>query len=61
MEHCMEEKLDMTTPPFGYFSQLRVHDTARPKPIGSAFEFLNGGVSVPRDLKQTVNDNFDLK
>jgi len=31
-DQCMKEKMNMERPPFGYFSQVRVHQTSRPKP-----------------------------
>jgi len=31
-DRCMEEKFGLKRPPFGYFTQLRVHDSARPAP-----------------------------
>lgn len=50
MEQCMDEKLGMKKPPFGYFTQLRVHETERPKPKSAATEFKNPTVGFPKDF-----------
>ncbi|XP_068621950.1 NADH dehydrogenase [ubiquinone] 1 alpha subcomplex subunit 8 [Battus philenor] len=32
LDKCMLENLNLERPPFGYFCEVRVHDTKRPKP-----------------------------
>jgi NADH dehydrogenase (ubiquinone) 1 alpha subcomplex subunit 8 len=49
-DHCMREKLGIERPPFGYFTQLRVHETSRPKPKGNAPEFKDPTIGLPSDF-----------
>ncbi|XP_072937593.1 NADH dehydrogenase [ubiquinone] 1 alpha subcomplex subunit 8 [Epargyreus clarus] len=32
-DKCMLEKMNLERPPFGYFTEVRVHDSKRPKPL----------------------------
>uniref|UniRef100_A0A6P6YKK6 NADH dehydrogenase [ubiquinone] 1 alpha subcomplex subunit 8-like n=1 Tax=Dermatophagoides pteronyssinus TaxID=6956 RepID=A0A6P6YKK6_DERPT len=51
---CMEQKMGIKRPPFGYFSQLRVHETSRPKPKSFATEFKDQNVGVPIDFEEKI-------
>ncbi|KAI7694030.1 NADH dehydrogenase [ubiquinone] 1 alpha subcomplex subunit 8 [Sarcoptes scabiei] len=53
---CMEEKLGIKKPPFGYFSQLRIHETSRPKPKSFATEFKDSNVDVPDNFEEKVDE-----
>lgn len=37
MDVCVEEKLNITRPPMGYFSKLHVHESDHPKPEPTKF------------------------
>ncbi|OTF75843.1 hypothetical protein BLA29_009268 [Euroglyphus maynei] len=50
----MEEKMGIKRPPFGYFSQLRVHESSRPKPKSFATEFKDPNVGVPIDFEEKI-------
>ncbi|XP_054161772.1 NADH dehydrogenase [ubiquinone] 1 alpha subcomplex subunit 8-like [Oppia nitens] len=49
-DQCMSEKLGINRPPLGYFTQLRVHQTDRPKPGGVAPRFNDPSVPLPEDF-----------
>ena len=54
MEQCMAEKMGMQKPPFGYFTQLRIHETERPKPKSFGTEFKNANVGVQKDFEEEI-------
>ncbi|XP_053201920.1 NADH dehydrogenase [ubiquinone] 1 alpha subcomplex subunit 8-like [Panonychus citri] len=49
---CMYRKLGMEKPPFGYFSQVRVHDPERPKPAKWVADFPEPSGIVPPELPE---------
>ena len=48
---CMEKKLKMQKAPFGYFSQLRLHETSRPKPAPFLPEWPQKTPGLPQDYE----------
>lgn len=56
MDQCMSEKLGMTPPPIGYFSQLRIHDSERPKPKSFATEFIKPNQGVTREFAEQADN-----
>lgn len=48
---CMEKKLKAAKAPFGYFSQIRIHETSRPKPAPFVPEFPNRSKGMPVDYE----------
>lgn len=61
MEDCLESKLGIAKPPYGYFSQLRIHETERPKPKSYATDFKNPNVGLPPDFAQEVDEKLGPK
>ncbi|KAH9398309.1 ndufa8, NADH-ubiquinone oxidoreductase complex I 19kd subunit [Tyrophagus putrescentiae] len=61
MEDCMESKMGIEKPPYGYFSQLRVHETERPKPKSFATEFQKPNVGMPPDFQEEVKEKLGSK
>lgn len=55
VEICMDEKLGIKKPPFGYFSQLRVHDSARPKPKSYAVDFKDPTIGYDEDFEKKTS------
>ncbi|XP_022127393.1 NADH dehydrogenase [ubiquinone] 1 alpha subcomplex subunit 8 [Pieris rapae] len=53
-DQCMLENLNLERPPFGYFTEVRVHDTKRPKP---AVE----GKAVYPDATPALPENAEKK
>lgn len=51
MDACLKKKLNLDRPPFGYFCQVRIHDTKRPKPVPFVPEFPDKSKSVPQDYE----------
>lgn len=47
---CMNEKMGIKRPPLGYFTQLRVHETNRPKPKPTAPEFKDQTIGLPDEF-----------
>ena len=52
MNQCMLEKLGMPKAPYGYFTQLRIHDTERPKPKSFATEFMNRNAGMTPEFRE---------
>jgi NADH dehydrogenase (ubiquinone) 1 alpha subcomplex subunit 8 len=48
---CMEKKMGLPKPPFGYFTQVRVHDSKRPKPVPYVPEFPDRSKGLPVDYE----------
>ncbi len=46
----MSEKLGIERPHFGYFTQVRVHETDRPKPVPRIPKFDNPTIGLPEDF-----------
>lgn len=61
MDQCMQEKLGMARPPYGYFTQLRVHHTDRPKPKSFATEFKNANKGLSKDFDENVKEKLGEK
>jgi len=61
MQQCLLEKLDMRKPEFGHFTQLRVHETQRPKPKSYATEFKHETVGIPKNFKETIDSKLGPK
>lgn len=51
MDACLAKKLNCKRPPFGYFCQVRVHESKRPKPIPFIPEFPDKTKHIPRDYE----------
>ena len=51
MDACLEKKLNIIRPPFGYFCQMRIHESKRPKPIPFVPEFPDKSKGIPRDYE----------
>lgn len=50
-DKCMLDNLKMERPYFGYFSEVKVHHTERPRPEGvQRKEFAEAPVAIPDDL-----------
>jgi len=49
LDECMLQKMNAPRAPFGYFSQMRIHDTKRPKPAPYVPEFPDKAVGLPLD------------
>jgi len=49
-DECMTEKMGLERPPFGYFTQVRVHETSRPHPKPTAPEFTDPTIGLPEDF-----------
>lgn len=45
-------------PPFGYFTQIRVHESSRPKPKSYATEFKDPSMKMPDDFEKKVNEKL---
>ena len=50
-DKCMEVKMKRPKPPFGYFSQLRVHESTRPRPVQIVPEFPDRSIGLPQDYE----------
>lgn len=51
MDACFEKKLNSHRPPFGYFCQVRLHDSKRPKPVPFVPEFPDKTTALPADYE----------
>ncbi|CAG2163140.1 unnamed protein product [Oppiella nova] len=51
-DQCMTEKMGLERPPLGYFTQVRVHDTQRPKPSPTAPKFMDPTIGLPEDFPE---------
>lgn len=52
---CMEVKMKRIKPPFGYFAQLRLHESKRPKIVPEVPEFPDRVDGVPKDYEGLKN------
>lgn len=57
----MEAKLGMTKPPFGYFSQLRVHESERPKPKSYAIDFQQPTPGLTEEFEKKSEESLGKK
>lgn len=60
LDKCFEEKMGMTRPKFGYFSQMRVHETSRPRPKSFATEFKNKNEGVTEEFYGKMKEIWKL-
>jgi hypothetical protein len=51
----MEVKMKRIKPPFGYFAQLRLHESKRPKIVPEVPEFPDRVDGVPKDYEGLKN------
>lgn len=54
MDKCFADKMGMERTPFGYFSQLRIHETSRPKPKSYTFEYENKTQPMTKEFQEEV-------
>lgn len=48
-DKCMEDNLNLERPPYGYFCEVKVHDSARPKPMTEIPVYSDLPDSLPKD------------
>lgn len=51
MDACFEKKLNSHRPPFGYFTQVRLHETTRPRPVPFVPEFPDKSKALAQDYE----------
>jgi len=56
----MLKKFGMEKPPFGYFSQVRVHKSSRPKPPEYVPVFPEPSTRLPDDYSEQKSYNFEF-
>jgi len=52
---CMDKKMKAVKPPFGYFSQVRIHDSKRQPPLPRVAEFPDKSIGLPKDYEELKN------
>ena len=44
----------MERPPFGYFTQMRIHETSRPRPKSYTFEFKDANIGTTKEFQEGI-------